>query len=232
MVFDRHHLMTDMIDSQDMVTGMQNFLNEMDASPGLPADVATNLSSIRFTVRYVPSSPGREEIERFGVTDFPVHLLTASGLVASSSRDIIELMEAHRIPERTAVRELLPPGEEGQEGHVTVAVFPYRVVENDWEENRQVLGIGIPGTYFGNNQTVCRKIGIIKMQEFMIENVPMARLPERFLFVLRHELGHMFGLTHQENSVMAPSYDIDLPSRYTNDQLFIVSTALNTLFQP
>ncbi len=228
-VFDKHNLISEMISSQDMVTELQNFLNGMGASPGLPTDIAANLSSLRFTVDYEPRAPGREEIERFGVTDFPVHLLTASGLVTSSSRDIVGLMEAHRIPEETRVAERPQPGEEGIN---MFRVFPYRTVEDDWEENRTVLGIGVPGTYFTNNQTRCRKVGIIKMQGFMTENLPMARRPEKILFVLKHELGHMFALRHQENTIMNPGYDVNPASRYTNDQLFIVSRSLDSLIQP
>jgi hypothetical protein len=218
-----------MIDSQDMITEMQNFLNGMDAAPGLPADIAANLASITFTVSYESRSPGREEIGRFGVTDFPIHLLTASGLVASSSRDVVDLMEAHRIPEETRVAEKPPPGEEGIN---LFPVFPYKTVKDDWDEEKKVLGIGVPGTYFTNVQTRCRKVGIIKMQGFMTENVPPARLPEKILFVLKHELGHIFGLRHTANTIMNDEYKLDVANRYTNDQIFIINSALNSLIQP
>ena len=227
-VFDKHKLISEMIDSDDMVTELQNFLNGMAASPGLQADVKKKLSSISFVVRYESRSPTKEEIEGFGVTDFPVHLLTASGLIASSSQDIVNLMVAHKIPEKTSVAIKTP----GENETSFTNVFPYKTIEDDWENDEKVLGIGIPGTYFlPNLQTRCRKVGFIKMRGSMTLNLPLARLPEKILFVLKHELGHMFGLDHQNNTMMDRKYNLDLASRYTNDELIIVSRALGILLQ-
>jgi hypothetical protein len=227
-VFDKHSLISEMINSQDMVTELQTFLNGMGSTPGLPNDVVTRLSSIHFTVTYKARGPGREEIESFAVTDFPIHLLTASGLFVSSAQEIIELMVLHRIPEKTTVRDRLGPDTVG-----SFPVFPYKTIEEDWGEPK-IQGFGVPGRYDDplNNQNQCRKIGIIKMQGFMTENVPAARLPEKILFVIKHELGHMFGLRHHDNSIMNPEYNLDQDaSHYTNDELFIISSSLDSLIQ-
>ena len=224
-VFDKHGLLSEMISSQNMVSEMQNFLKGMGSAPRLPADVAANLTSIHYVVQYHESGPGEDEIKRFAVTDFPIHLLTASGLLRSSGEDIIELLEKHRIPERTHVVGTLSP-------ITLLPVFPYKTIEEDWETNKEVLGMGIPGWYhIPNSQNRCRKIGIIKMQGFMTENLPMARRPEKILSVLKHELGHMFSLRHQAGTIMNAEYGMIADSRYMNDQLAIISLALASLIQ-
>jgi hypothetical protein len=66
----------------------------------------------------------------------------------------------------------------------------------------------------------------------MIENlVPSARRP-KLVSVLKHELGHMFGLVHEANTLMDGDYDVNskIPS-YSPDQMWIVVRALQVLLQ-
>lgn len=223
-VFDKHGLITEMMPSQDMVTQMQTFLNGLAATPGLPAAVVTNLSSIQFNVSYVDHAPSRDDIEHFAVTDFPMHLLTASGSVAASTEDVTDVLVNHRIPQKTNLVKQLDPVLLGK-------VLPYETLEEDWG-NQRVLGIGIPGTYFiPNSQTRCRKVAVIKMQGFMTENLPDARRPAKILFALRHELGHMLGLRHLDGTIMNCKYDLSAPTAYSNHQIEIVSGSLQRLLQ-
>jgi hypothetical protein len=217
-----------MTTSDEVVNGLRNFLNGMATQSGLDPNVATQLSAITFDVNYAKTSPTQSEIDHLAAGDFPIYLLTATGQTVSSSEDVVSLMVSHRIPERTLV---------GRRQDADVMAFsdiqPYKSIEDDWTEQRQVLGFGIPGTYFlPNSQTRCRKLGVIKMQGFMTENLQFSLRKKKILSVLEHELGHMFGLAHENNTLMDPNYDNNARfDHYTNDQMAVVAQGLSLLLQ-
>lgn len=228
-IFDKHELVTEMATSDEVVTGLENFLHGLAAQTGLEANVVAQLSPITFHVTYAKTNPNQAEIDHFGVNDFPIYLLTATGLINSTSDDIVSLMVSHRIPERTFVAKRRT----GLSEPLLSPVPSYQAIEDDWAKEPKVLGFGFPGTYFlPNNQNRCRKLGIIKMQGNMTENLPFPRRKKKILSVLEHELGHMFGLVHESNTLMDPDYDVNSKfASYSNDQLWVVGRALELLLQ-
>jgi predicted Zn-dependent protease len=73
------------------------------------------------------------------------------------------------------------------------------------DEDQKDLGIGIPGTYFiPGKQAECRKLAIIKMNLIKRNPVFDTREP-KFISGLKHELGHMFGMDHENGTLMDPS---------------------------
>jgi len=70
------------------------------------------------------------------------------------------------------------------------------------------------------------------MQGGMIENLPFSARRKKLVSVMKHELGHMFGLVHEANTLMDKDYDVNSKfGGYSNDQLWIVARALELLLQ-
>ena len=205
-----------------------NFLNGMKSNPGLDAALAARLALYTFQVTYINRAPTDAEINQFGVHDFPIYLLTATGLFTTSKDEIFKLLIKHRIPEGTQVMERIDPNTTSH-----IGVKTYEIFEKHWEEHPSILGFGVPGTYFmPNSQTRCRKIGIMKVSETMKENVHFSMWPTKLISVIKHEVGHMLALTHEDGTIMAASYDVNFNfPRFTNDQLRVVADALDALTQ-
>jgi hypothetical protein len=221
-IFDEHGLVEEMATSQEVVTKLKTFLNGMKNSVGLQANVVARLSAINFQVAYANSGPGKSEIDRFRANDFPIYLMTASGSFISSRDDIVALLVKHKIPELSFFATRRP----GSDGVPNLdQIHPYKDIENDWDNRKTVLGFGIPGPYFlPGSQSKCRKVGIIKMQDGMIENVQFPQRKAKLLSVIKHELGHMMGIDHQDNNLMDRRYEINAQfSNYTNDQIWVAS---------
>jgi hypothetical protein len=109
--------------------------------------------------------------------------------------------------------------------------FVYQEIGNSWENKPEALGYGMCTGYFvGNNQQICRKLGIIKMRGQMTEKIQPMALRPKLISVLKHEMGHMFGMAHEANTLMDRSYDVNInkPS-YSPDQLWIMGQALDLL---
>jgi hypothetical protein len=227
-IFDKLELINEMASSADVENDLNNFLRGLASQTGLEASVVTQLSPITFQVTYANRMPDQNEIDRFGVHDFPIYFLTATGLSRSSSADVISLMVKHRIPELTWVARREPPSRP-----VLSEVRAYQIIERDWENKPTVLGFGIPGTYFlTNSQTICRTLGIIKMQGGMIENLQFMGRRQKLVSVLKHELGHIFGLVHEPNTLMDGDYQVNSRfASYSNDQLWVVGRALEVLLR-
>jgi len=229
-IFDEHVLVTEMATSQEIVNGLQAFLDGMHSSPGLEPAVTAGLSAINFQVTYTAADPTKNVINNFRHRDFPIYRVAHTGGVASPKEEIVSLLVAHRIPATTFVAQRRA----GFPNPVMAPVLPYKDIETDWTEERTVLGFGMPGLYFvPNSQSTCRKVGIIKMRDFMTENVSPPNLKAKLLSVIEHELGHMFGLVHEANTLMDGDYRINSQfTQYTNDQLWVVSRALGVLTRP
>src|SRR5438874_2045124 len=86
-IFDKHELVNEMATSREVVSELETFLRGLAAQPGLEAGVVAQLSPITFHVTYATTNPSQAEIDRFGVSDFPIYLLTATGLINSTSDD-------------------------------------------------------------------------------------------------------------------------------------------------
>lgn len=215
---------------EEVRTDLETFLNGLATTNGLEAAVAAQLSAITFRVTYQTTSPGQAEIDQSNVNDFPIYFLTRTGVFQASTDDVLDLLGRHRIPDRTFVFR--------REGTLTgPRPFPVDargIINEDWSDKPSILGFGIPGTYFiPNSQARCRKIGIIKMQGFMSEHVPFALRRARIVGILKHELGHMFGLTHEDGTIMAKRYDLNSNhNEYTINQLWVVGRALDLLMSP
>jgi len=227
-IFDKHELVNDMATSDEVVSDLQTFLQGLAARSDLEPDVLAQLSPITFNVTYANKNPNQGEIDRFGPNVFPIYLLTATGSITATRDDIVSLLVSHRIPEKTFVAR-----RHGDSAPLLSLVNSYQDIEDDWANKPTVLGFGFPGTYFiPRSQSVCRKLGIIKMRGGMIENLgPSGRRP-KLVSVLKHELGHMFGLVHEANTLMDGDYDVNSkkPS-YSPDQMWIVVRALQVLLQ-
>jgi hypothetical protein len=229
-LFDKHQFVNDMATPEEVRTDLETFLNGLATTSGLEAAVAAQLSAITFRVTYQTTSPGQAEIDQLNVNDFPIYFLTRTGVFQASTDDVLDLLGRHRIPDRTFVgrrQGALPEP-------VLAPVDPRGIINEDWSDKPSVLGFGIPGTYFiPNSQTRCRKIGIIKMQGFMTENLPVDRRRAKIAGILKHELGHMFGLVHEDGTIMAKDYNLNAShTDYTINQLWVMDRAFALLMPP
>ena len=228
-IFDKHEFVNDMATSDEVVGDLESFLRGLASQKDLEPDVATRLLPMTFNVSYEKARPSQAEIDQMPVNDFPIYLLTASGLFNSTSADIVSLMHSHHLPNKTIVYKRQRPAVP-----VPFDINSYQDIEDDWANKPDVLGFGFPGLYFiPHGQSACRKLGIIKMQGSMIENLPAGdKRRKKLVSVLKHELGHMFGMKHEDQTLMDPKYDINVqfPS-YTNDQLWIAGKGLELLLQ-
>jgi len=230
-IFDKFEFVNDMATAGEVVSDLESFLRGLAAQKDLKPDVAALLSPITFHVSYEKKRPSQAEIDRLRVNDFPIYFLTATTPFDSTPADIVSLIESHKLPEHTFVFKRRMPDS------VPPEPFPidsYKEIEDDWANKPTVLGFGFPGPYLiPRTQNMCRKLGIIKMKGGMIENLPAGdKRQKKLVSVLKHELGHMFGMKHEDQTLMDPKYDINVqfPS-YTNDQLWIAGKALELLLQ-
>jgi hypothetical protein len=230
-IFDKHEFVNDMADPDEVRGDLQNFLRGLATQKDVQPDVAALLAPITFNVTYNKTTPSQAEIDGLGVGDFPIYLLTATAPFDSPPDDIVSLLKSHRLPRQTFVfirrrPDTVPPE--------PFPIQSFKEIEDDWANKKDVLGFGFPGPYFiPRTQNMCRKLGIIKMKGGMIENLPFGdKRKKKIVSVIKHELGHMFGMKHEDLTLMDPKYDINVGfDSYTNDQLWIAGKALGLLLQ-
>ena len=229
-VFDDNNLTGLIMATSSEETAMKNaletFFDGLDQIPNLPQNVPQLLQPFSFEVKFFKRDSTQAERDAFGMMDFPVYLRTtdSASFEAAKAR---ELLSSHKIPQETIVMHLTD--DEGSSRHDPVK--PYEKME-EFINNANVFGMGVPGPYADDkNQSKCRKVGIIKVNH-LISLIPQARRPERFLFVMKHELGHMLGLEHMAASLMADTYDQNNPNpNLTRGQIAIIAGSLTTLSQ-
>jgi len=226
-IFDEHGLMQEMAPPNDLRSELQHFFDGLSRQSGIEPEAAKLLSPFAFQVKYENRSPTRNEIDHFGMNDFPVYLLTTTGSESSSTDDILSLLDKHKIPDTIFVWTRVGPS---QRQRPTNSVD---VIKADWTAKPNILGFGFPGPYFlQRSQNFCRKMGIIKMRGDMVLNVQPLALQPKLVSVLKHELGHMFGNDHVSNTIMDEQYNTVVGHKeYTNDQLVIIGRALEVLRQ-
>lgn len=230
-IFDKNEFVNDMMTPDELVGALEKFLHSLPSQGDLQPDVVALLSPITFQVTYEKKKPDRDEINQFSVNDFPVYLLTATAPFDSTRADIVSLLESHKLPEKTFVFKRRRPDPMPPE---PFQIDSYKDIEEDWANQPTVLGFGFPGPYLiPRTQNMCRKLGIIKMKAGMIENLAFGDARKKKLVsVIKHELGHMFGMKHEAQTLMDPKYDINVGfDSYTNDQLWIAGKALEVLLQ-
>ncbi len=229
-VFDDNNLtsliMASSSEETAMKTALETFFDGLDQIPNLPQNVAPLLQPFSFEVKFLKRDSTQAERDAFGMMDFPVYLRTTDSpsFKAANARG---LLSAHKIPQDTIVMHLTD--DEGAARQDPVR--PYDKME-DFIDNANVFGMGVPGPYADvRNQSKCRKVGIIKVNH-LISLIPQARRAERFLFVMKHELGHMLGLEHMAASLMADTYDQNNPNpNLTRGQIAIIAGSLTALSQ-
>jgi peptidoglycan/xylan/chitin deacetylase (PgdA/CDA1 family) len=219
--------MKEMAPPNDVRSELQHFFDGLASQSGIEAEAVTRLSPFTFQVTYNNRSPTRNEIDHFGMNDFPVYLLTTTGSESRSTDDILSLLDKHKIPETIFVWRRLGPSQTQRQTNSVDAI------KADWTAKPNILGFGFPGPYFlQTSQNFCRKLGIIKMRGEMVLNVQPSDLQPKLVSVLKHELGHMFGNDHVSNTIMDEQYNTAVANkRYTNDQLVIIGRALEVLRQ-
>jgi hypothetical protein len=230
-IFDKGEFVNDMATPDELVSELQNFLRGLPSQKDLQPDVVALLSPITFNVSYEKKNPSKDEIDRFRINDFPIYFRTATAPFNTPAADIVSLLESHKLPEQTFVFKRRRPDPMPPE---PFPIPSYKDIEDDWANKPDVLGFGFPGPYLiPRSQNMCRKLGIIKMQGGMIENLAFGdKRKKKLVSVLKHELGHMFGMKHEEQTLMDPKYDINFRfDSYTNDQLWIAGKALGLLLQ-
>jgi hypothetical protein len=231
-VFDEKHLAGGGIDSGDQVKQkLQSFFDNLVATPNLPTTVAQNLRTFSFEVTYFPRGSTETERQGFGMMDFPLYLETTEGSRPLTASKGDELLWAHKIPETSFVKV-----ETGVREFTTKFIKPFSDIEEVLKDDtHKELGVGIPGTYFAREvtQTRCRKVGMIKVN--LIKRLPVADIRERkFIAVLKHELGHMFGIGHHAGTLMDENAVIAMRpenASYTAGQVEILTQTLTLLSQ-
>ena len=228
-IFDKNKLMSEMATPQDVAADLEAFLKGLPNTPGIEPAIAAGLTLYTFSVTYEESTPNQAQIDNFDHNDFPIYLRTVIPPFDSPTDDILKLLLAHRIPASSFFGRRPDP----TVFETVPTELSYKSIEDSWTDKRTVLGFGIPGTYLDNRTHMrCRKIGIIKMRDFMTENIAPLNLRARIVAVIRHELGHMFGLPHEANTMMDERYDVNATfTHFTNNQLAVVQRALDLLTQ-
>jgi hypothetical protein len=225
-LFDKKRLVGDVAASGESVKNtLQVFLDALKTTAGLPASEKQILETFSFEVQYFADAPSTAERLAFGMMDFPVYLESTEAPNAISRSQGKDLLIAHRIPKETFVKR-----ETGVNQFEIRPTLPYDQVEEMFvAEATSDLGIGVPGTYFarGNDQRRCRKIGIVAVN--LVKRNVAELTTRRFFAVLKHELGHMFGIAHHPGTLMDESLAVAiLPENnsFTAGQVRIISQAL------
>jgi hypothetical protein len=229
-IFDKKSLIGDVTSSVEAVRKtLETFLNDLHKTEGLPSAVAQNLQAFTFEVTFTPRDSSADERRGFGMMDFPVYLETTEGTTLTrpfTEGDGKDLLLAHAIPEETDVRKIL-----SDSGVQTTRVHSYEEVKSFIKDDDQKdLGIAIPGTYFRpNSQSLCRRVAVIKINLIKRNLVLDLRQP-KFISVMKHELGHMFGMDHETGTVMDPSNrDAMNHLGYEVNQLTVLNEVLTTI---
>jgi len=199
-VFDKKGLIGDVTNSIEAVRQkLETFFNRLHEEQ-LPPAVVQNLQSFSFEVLFIPRSTTAAERRGFGMMDFPVYLDTTEGAGALTEGDVQDLVKDHGIRGLTKVK-LIVSDTETQFRNVNSGDEIKSFMK---DEDQKDLGIGIPGTYFiPGSQAQCRKLAIIKMNLIKRNPVFDSREP-KFISGVKHELGHMFGMDHEDGTVMDP----------------------------
>lgn len=223
--------MNDVGDASGTMQILESFYNHLHETAGLATADAQNLQTFNFKVKYLGRDSNAVEKQAFGMLDFPVYLITTSDPSPLTPDEGRTILEAHKIPEHIILKKF-----DINDSEIFAHVFPYKESGNGLENflsDDAALGIGMAGSYFfPNSQSLCRKIGFVKVDK-MIVNIPFGNRQNKFIAVMKHELGHMLGLLHRNDTIMHPDYDIVLTHpTYTAAQCKIISDALSALTQP
>ena len=225
-IFDHKTLLSSTVNSTDeMKAEMIRFFNLMISNPGLKSAVAQNLQTFSFNIDYKAGKPTASERDGFSALDFPVYLESLEGSTSLTAGSAKDLLTEHKIPETSTVKEIEPGN-----STATRPIAPYKAVEDFIDTDITALGLGIGGPYFVlNSQNKCRKIGIILVDR-LTKNITFANRQNRFLHVLKHELGHMFGIAHHKDTIMDEKYSvIQNHPMYLNAQIEIINGAFTEL---
>lgn len=135
--------------------------------------------------------------------DFPVYIVSTEPPTGMTESEAVGLFEAHKIPATTILMKI--EMENGQEKLKAEKPDVYKTLLETIKDGA-MYGLGVPGNYFEKNSgTACRKIAIIKVDRLKAK-VDASILKKMFLAVFKHEVGHMFGLRHEANTLMHDSY--------------------------
>jgi thiol-disulfide isomerase/thioredoxin len=132
---------------------------------------------LMFRVEYRSSEPKLQEKRDFGRLDFPIYFLGSQ----HSSKTVQKLMEQHQIPDNIKCPR------------IKEAFDPYKRAEDWWKEPGR-RGLGLPS---GQGS---RKIGFIRANKIAEDPAARRDLPQAFLNITAHELGHMFNLCDHSTS--------------------------------
>lgn len=228
-IFDKKALAGNVTSSLGQVKqNLETFFNNLHATANLPAAVAQHLQTFSFEVEFFTRNSTASERLAFGMMDFPVYLDSSAGIAPLTQKDGEDFITNHKLPELTKVVIKLPVGNEFQRTEVKTYLEIESFIK---DEDQNVPGVGIPGPYFKpDSQAKCRKIGIIKMN--LIENAVPALREAKFIGVLKHELGHMFGMDHEPGTLMERKIGDSLQHpNYTVNQVRVLNESLTVLSQ-
>jgi hypothetical protein len=159
-------------------------------------------SGLKFAASYVDQDPTEQERRAFCRLDYPIYLYRAHTSDGKPASLILTIMRHHGILERGLAGTL------------------YAQAEAGWKDGN-VEGLGIP-PLMGY-----RKVGFVKADTIAKLKGDLATI---HVNIIKHELGHMFGLTTHDQGIMragvALSYDnLD----YTNDHRQRIHSELGRL---
>lgn len=206
---------------------LNSFFNGLETTPQIEQRVADVLKEFSFEIIYERRAPTESEKQQFGMMDFPVYLESAEKPSGLTKSDAKKLLESHSMPGLTYTFLI---NKQGQLQHAAQDV--YGSLEG-LMNNGSTIGLGIPGNYLNNTQTLCRKIAIILIDRLMSDtHIAFSIRQKMFVAVLKHEIGHMLGLEHENGTLMHGNYQVSpliQNNGYEPDHLKIIALALTEL---
>lgn len=221
-MYDPKKLINNNSNLQNVLVDVQNFYNGLKNSANLDPIVSSDLSGYSFQVTYHPSAPSATEVMAMGRMDFPMYVFNSPPLSSnlSSVGEMHKLMETHQIPSVLFLTTYTSPNASTTKPTGDV----YGTISKAWGD-KFTLGFGFPGIYHRSGS--CHKLGLIKI-DAVLNNVAGTAATNKFKFVVTHELGHMFAVSHKAGTIMNEKYNLSF-SNFTALQITVIRDTLKKL---
>ncbi|MBT8183322.1 MAG: hypothetical protein KJN76_00665 [Eudoraea sp.] len=221
-LFDPKKLINSNSNLKNALVDVENFYSNLKNTTGLDTAVSSDLSAYTFQATYKPAAPSAVEINAMGRMDFPMYVFNSPGLSSnlSSVSEMHQLMETHQIPSILFLTTYTSPNSAATNPTGDV----YETISKKWSDT-STLGFGFPAIYHTSGS--CHKLGLIKI-DAVLNNVSGTAAVNKFKFVVKHELGHMFAVSHEAGTIMNEEYNLS-SSNFKPLQINVIRDTLKNL---